>query len=1091
MTDLNQNFTSIINQIMAGLKDFQRATVSHIDRLYRSGQQRILVSDEVGLGKTLVARGVVAKLAKLRLEEGDNLFKVVYICSNAAIAGQNIRKLQITPKARIENTTGSRLSMQHLNIFRQEHDPELLSNYIQLIPLTPETSFRMSSGAGIVQERALMFSILRRLPVLQSDLESLEVLMTSNAPVAWQNWAKDKYEEEVVNCNQLTSGKYLNHMISKVTDYLTSDNCELLNALIDHLDEIKANNFQRKPDSSILGQLRVMFAKISIDLLEPDFVIMDEFQRFKYLLDSDRDTETGMLAHRFFSGDDVRMLLLSATPYKMYSTLEEIDELTIDEHYSEFFRVINFLNPHHIKQQEFAEVWHNYSVQLREFTQGDMTIIEAKEAAESALFEIISRTERVSAFEIADIIDDSEVKTHLMPKDSDIKSYLNMHQLLKQTGLQMSLPVEYIKSSPYIMSFMRDYQLKKRLDDFFKRNPHKLKLAKKPHLWIKRGDIEAFRRINPDNARLRYLEKMAFEQNAEKLLWVPPSKPYYELSGPFKKSDNFSKTLVFSAWEMVPRMIATMISYESERKNADVLAKRDSNSSHQVRYFSSASSGKRYPASRLNFSFSLGDPRGMPLFCLMYPAKSLADCFNPIEALNRKLSLSEIEAEIKAKITQLLDQLLDTTVSEGREDERWYYLAPLLLDEPDYVSAWLDQGDKLAEIPDDNTVTKSVSEKQSGFLSHLNILAESVNNPVLKLGKPPSDLLNVLTNIAIASPAVCSLRTYNNLGGDDYRIEMPSQIAKIFINRMNTPESTAVIEVVYGDSSDEAHWKNLLQYCKEGNLQAVLDEYAHILVESNGLASVKDKIEPLHQLITSSLNVHTASYNVDTFSGLSGRAKNYRARPLNIRSHFAVAFTKSDSSSKQTSDRRETVRNSFNSPFRPFILATTSIGQEGLDFHYYCRKIVHWNLPSNPIDIEQREGRINRYKCLAIRQGVAERYGDTTFKQNIWYELFEEAYRNEKQAGGSDLVPYWGLTPRPNMVQIERIVPMYAFSQEIAKYERLINILSLYRLTLGQPRQEELLESLYSEYSKEELRKLFLNLSPFYKIDSKNTEVST
>jgi len=36
---------------------------------------------------------------------------------------------------------------------------------------------------------------------------------------------------------------------------------------------------------------------------------------------------------------------------------------------------------------------------------------------------------------------------------------------------------------------------------------------------------------------------------------------------------------------------------------------------------------------------------------------------------------------------------------------------------------------------------------------------------------------------------------------------------------------------------------------------------------------------------------------------------------------------------------------------------TTSIGQEGLDFHYYCRKIVHWNLPSNPVDLEQREGR--------------------------------------------------------------------------------------------------------------------------------------
>lgn len=57
------------------------------------------------------------------------------------------------------------------------------------------------------------------------------------------------------------------------------------------------------------------------------------------------------------------------------------------------------------------------------------------------------------------------------------------------------------------------------------------------------------------------------------------------------------------------------------------------------------------------------------------------------------------------------------------------------------------------------------------------------------------------------------------------------------------------------------------------------------------------------------------------------------------------------------------------------VVATTSIGQEGLDFHNYCRVIMHWNLPSNPIDLEQREGRINRFKCLAIRQNVADKYG--------------------------------------------------------------------------------------------------------------------
>jgi hypothetical protein len=68
------------------------------------------------------------------------------------------------------------------------------------------------------------------------------------------------------------------------------------------------------------------------------------------------------------------------------------------------------------------------------------------------------------------------------------------------------------------------------------------------------------------------------------------------------------------------------------------------------------------------------------------------------------------------------------------------------------------------------------------------------------------------------------------------------------------------------------------------------------------------------------------------------------------------------------------------------------------------------------------------------------------------------------------------------MVKIERIVPMYPFSRDGQAYERLIKILSMYRLTLGQARQEELLEYLFKNYDEpEKLRKLFINLSPFYK----------
>lgn len=215
-----------------------------------------------------------------------------------------------------------------------------------------------------------------------------------------------------------------------------------------------------------------------------------------------------------------------------------------------------------------------------------------------------------------------------------------------------------------------------------------------------------------------------------------------------------------------------------------------------------------------------------------------------------------------------------------------------------------------------------------------------------------------------------------------------------------------------------------------------------------------------------------------------------KARPVNIRTHFAVAFTKGDGSSDKSTDRKKIVRNAFNSPFRPFVLASTSIGQEGLDFHNYCRKIVHWNLPSNPIDLEQREGRINRFECLAIRQNIAKRYGSAEFKNDVWAEMFNNAVEDTKEHNqhSSDLIPFWGLPETEDMVKIERIVPMYPFSKDCAAYERMIKILSLYRLTLGQARQEELLEYIFQNCEAgEDFKSLFINLSPHYKAISESS----
>lgn len=61
------NIDEIEKRTLSGLKDFQRATVERVDYLFRHNQNRVLVADEVGMGKTLIARGAIVKTARLRI----------------------------------------------------------------------------------------------------------------------------------------------------------------------------------------------------------------------------------------------------------------------------------------------------------------------------------------------------------------------------------------------------------------------------------------------------------------------------------------------------------------------------------------------------------------------------------------------------------------------------------------------------------------------------------------------------------------------------------------------------------------------------------------------------------------------------------------------------------------------------------------------------------------------------------------------------------------------------------------------------------------------------------------------------------------
>ena len=1157
MNSILNRLDEIEETVLDELKDFQRATVERIDHLYRNGQNRILVSDEVGLGKTLVARGTIAKFAKLRRDEGDDLVKVVYICSNASIADQNLDKLRIVNELKPESSNTSRLSMQHLNIFKQENDKNVLNRYIQLIPLTPETSFRVSNTQGTIPERALMYAVIRRIPELKDYSPELEKIFQFETKT-WDG-TRDGFEQQFIEVDKRSKGEYKKYMLKRVSYYLkkrTIGEKTLFEDLIDNCEYIRSYKFDKNRVKPLIKHLRVLFADISLNKLEPDLIIMDEFQRFKYLLNENTDTEMGRLVNKFFNSKNLRILMLSATPYKMYSTLDEIDEDQIDAHYSEFFDVMNFLNVREKERINFKEIWNNYSMELKEFNNEDRTsFIVAKTKAENAMFKNICRTERITESQVSDIVYDGDAKSYLTVHNEDILSFMDVQKLLDSIGLNTNVPIDYIKSSPYLMSFMKNYKLKEKIEDYFGNNPDDLNKMDKESFWLKKDDINNYHEISYNNARLNDLMGHVLKNNAEKLLWIPPSLPYYPSEGVFKGTNSFSKTLIFSSWEMVPRMVSSLVSYEVERKTIGELKDRNS----KIEYFSET----RYPSSRLNFKLNDGEPAQMYLFNLIYPSLFLTKVYNPIDCLNRKLSLEEIENEIKVKIADELD-LIKSNDSLG-VDTKWYYLAPLLLDSipsSNFTNNWFNG---INDLMNDGAFN------QKGFKEHLRVLRSQFNifsMSAMGLGKKPDDLVELLCDMAIASPAVCIYRSYqkelsykkssvadlfgegligdifiekgftiddfitvdsleknlyktglskhsliarnminrdlaeNGLSEDQlfkkesmvHYSKFATQIARTFLNRMDRPESIAVIDLIFKQDSDDAYWKNVLRYSKQGNLQSVFDEYVHLL--SNGLdKNNENRIEIINNKFLESLDIRSATYEMDTLESFSSRMRGGDKTSPSLRTHFAVSFTKGNNSEKDN-NRRTTVRNAFNSPFRPFVLTSTSIGQEGLDFHNYCRRIVHWNLPSNPIDIEQREGRINRFACLAIRQNIAKRYGDggaVGFKNNVWIEMFKKASDVESPKGVSDLIPFWGLNDfgdDGDMIKIERIVPMYPFSKDVIKYDRLINILSLYRLTLGQSRQEQILESIFNNWGEDknnfdigDIKDLFINLSPFYKKD--------
>ena len=1030
------------------LKPFQRRTVEHaFHRLFTAedGTGRFLVADEVGLGKTLVARGIIARAID-HLWNDVGRIDIVYICSNGSIARANLPKLQVGGAEQRSFALATRLVMLATELAHREGESRLADSKLNFVSFTPGTSFNMGHSAGRGREREVLFQLLDPLVGPRTALMNL----LQGGITRRDRWRSrlENYPRPIDD----TIRQRFEAAFHEETD-LQGRLRELLDTWFRRYRTWPAE--ARHPRDRVISDLRRMLARACVRALEPDLVILDEFQRFKSLLgtqETERDAAADLAQELFqaeaHDGKRVRTLLLSATPYKLYTADAEIEH---EEHYADFLATTRFLlGDDDARVEELKHQLSRFGAALRRAAAGDRDQVErveqAKRAVEGSLRDVMARTERVEASEDRDAMVAEDRRTTPVTA-SDVRQYLAADALFRAVGSQDPMP--FWKSAPYLAHFMHGYKFHELLVEAIGNAgpPDKIVDALERHdsAFLKAAALRSWGSVDPGHAKLRELVGELIDEGLWRLLWMPPTLPYWPLEGPFEGKEHATKRLLFSAWNVVPEVVSAVLSYEAERLMVGGRLKSYDNPDNEQR-----------PLLRLTRSAS-GVLSRHRLLLLLLPCLPLADRAHPLGAPPGR----DRRAWVRAQVDDLLSDPRLPNPREGSIDDRWEWAAPLLLDPglPAFLRAWRD-----GELPagsDNEPLPQPNPEVFGAYVDDL--LAVDLQS----LGRRPPELAALLTDLALGSPAVLVARSLSGGGdvGDDTRRRLAVLIADAFWRLFNRPAVIKLLRQLAAGTAavrdESAYWRIVLHYCQQGNLQAVLDEQWHLLWDQDSWsedASPDETAAKCARKLVQVVHPARARVHAEFFRAERGESGATVERDeIRVRTVFALRFghVRTDDGEHISQDA---VRAAFNSPFRPFVLTSTSIGQEGLDFHPWCHRLVHWNLPGNPVDLEQREGRIHRYKGHAVRRNVAASHAGDAFAvwragKDIWALMFELANQAARDAEESDLVPHW-LAPGEH--RVERHVPQLPYTAEVEAFDRLKRQLAAYRVVFGQPRQEEL-----------------------------------
>ncbi|MCU0711560.1 MAG: hypothetical protein MUC43_05840, partial [Pirellula sp.] len=834
-------------KVLEGLKDFQRSTVEHVfRRLYTDpdSSRRFLVADEVGLGKTLVARGVIAKTIE-HLWDNTPRIDIIYVCSNSDIARQNINRLSILGCN--EFALSSRITLLPIKVASLE------KQRVNFVSFTPGTSFDLKRSGGIAQERALLYGMLKDAWQLHKPICS-RPFEGSSSKKGFEYWLK--VLDPKAGYHSIHPEMQRDFVKAVAADRELREEFDNLLREMPPRKEIPAEVASQS--LAWIGKLRKILAETCLRWLEPDLIILDEFQRFKHLMkvgDGEDHEQADLAEHLFSYNNDsakARVLLLSATPYKMFTTA---DESASDDHYKDFQRTLGFLVSDPAKRSTFEQTLKRYREALfRVSDDGVHGLLEIKRELENLLRTVMVRTERLSIDANRDGMLKQMDCLGVSLSESDVEHYLALHQIAQI--LEHGDMIEYWKSAPYLLNFMEHYDVKRKLDNAMNEQVDNSLMKQFRTLddgLLNREAIEKYSKIDPGNARLRSLQADTLGRNAWKLLWIPPSLPYYASSGVYAEAgvEGFTKRLVFSSWRVVPKAVASLLSYEAERLmmlEHHEEPKWDTESRENVTRL-------------LQFRTKDGKPSNMTTLGILYPCQTLASKLDPKQLLVQTTkSRDEVLQQFSDSISEFLKPVLEkhslkqVHATPEAADDRWYWAATLMLDLHFYhepTNAWL-ANDCLAEVWSGDSHHGEESVVAEGWSKHVQLFKDTAHE-LGSLGKPPDDLSWVLAEMALAAPGIVALRCLERVIDQAVDPKKPTDVldsaatlAHSLLTLFNLPE---VMSLIRGKRDAPPYWRSVLSYSIDGNIQSMFDEYVHTLVESLGLPG-KPRDEFLKELVT-------------------------------------------------------------------------------------------------------------------------------------------------------------------------------------------------------------------------------------------------